>query len=163
MLADNSEKGAKSPKSQTGGGHQDNIELIFANGTIFHSPATSLSRERSEPAALPLSSEVSARRHASSSFSRTWLETRLGLSDDERLMALEAREDLPPLIMRSDLLLVDRGVKEAPAPGRSPRAIGCPRPRHQTDPRPARSAVPCLGPRSFRARERTRCRPAHRW
>jgi hypothetical protein len=114
MLADNSEKGAKSPKSQTGGGHQDNIELIFANGTIFHSPATSLSRERSEPAALPLSSEVSARRHASSSFSRTWLETRLGLSHDERLMALEAREDLPPLIMRSDLLLVDRGAEKKP-------------------------------------------------
>ena len=41
-------------------------------------------------------------------FSRVWLETRLGLSDDERLMALEADEDLLPLIKRSDLLLVDR-------------------------------------------------------
>jgi transcriptional regulator with XRE-family HTH domain len=45
-------------------------------------------------------------------FSRTWLETRLGLSDDERLMALEADEDLPPLIKRSDLLLVDRGAEK---------------------------------------------------
>ncbi len=45
-------------------------------------------------------------------FSRVWLETRLGLSDDERLMALEADEDLPPLIKRSDLLLVDRRAEE---------------------------------------------------
>ena len=44
-------------------------------------------------------------------FSRTWLETRLGLSDQERLMVLEADQDLPPLIRQADLLLIDRSVE----------------------------------------------------
>src|SRR5580704_6899539 len=50
-------------------------------------------------------------------FSRTWLETRLGLSDQERLMVLEADQDLPPLITQADLLLIDRSV-ERKLPGR---------------------------------------------
>ncbi|HVB82635.1 MAG TPA: helix-turn-helix domain-containing protein [Candidatus Binataceae bacterium] len=41
-------------------------------------------------------------------FSRAWLERRLGLSDQDRLMVLEADQELPPLIGQSDLLLVDR-------------------------------------------------------
>ncbi len=45
-------------------------------------------------------------------FSRTWLQRSLGLSDDERLMALEADQDLPPLIERLDLLLIDRGAEQ---------------------------------------------------
>ena len=45
-------------------------------------------------------------------FSRAWLQSRLGISDDEQLMALEADQDLPPLIKRLDLLLIDRGAKE---------------------------------------------------
>jgi transcriptional regulator with XRE-family HTH domain len=45
-------------------------------------------------------------------FSRMWLQSRFGLSDDAQLMALEADEDLPPLIKRLDLLLIDRGAKE---------------------------------------------------
>ncbi len=44
-------------------------------------------------------------------FSRTWLESRLGLSDQERLMILEADQDLPPLIRQADLLLIDRSVE----------------------------------------------------
>jgi len=44
-------------------------------------------------------------------FSRGWLQSRLGLSDDEQLMALEADQDLPPLIKRSDLLLINRGAE----------------------------------------------------
>ena len=44
-------------------------------------------------------------------FSRTWLKTRLGLSDQERLMVLEADQDLPPLIRQADLLLIDRSVE----------------------------------------------------
>lgn len=41
-------------------------------------------------------------------FSRFLLESRLGLEDHERLMTIEADQDLPPLIRRSDLLLIDR-------------------------------------------------------
>jgi transcriptional regulator with XRE-family HTH domain len=50
-------------------------------------------------------------------FSRNWLELRLGVTDGERLMALEAEEDLPPSIKGGDLLLVDRRV-EKKVPGR---------------------------------------------
>jgi len=41
-------------------------------------------------------------------FSRFWLKSRLGLEDHESLMAIEAERGLPPLIRRSDLLLIDR-------------------------------------------------------
>ena len=44
-------------------------------------------------------------------FSRDWLEHRLGLSDQDRLMLLEADEELPPAIGRGDLLLVDTSRK----------------------------------------------------
>jgi len=43
-------------------------------------------------------------------FSRPWLEHRLGISEPKELMFLEADQDLPPEIRKSDLLLVDRSA-----------------------------------------------------
>ena len=45
-------------------------------------------------------------------FSRPWLKSRLGLEDHERLMTIEADEEIPPLIRRSDLLLIDRTAEK---------------------------------------------------
>jgi transcriptional regulator with XRE-family HTH domain len=52
-------------------------------------------------------------------FSRSWLETRLGLTACDRLMLLEADEELPPLIRQGDLLLIDRTDE-----GKPPRRDG---------------------------------------
>lgn len=42
--------------------------------------------------------------------SRAWLEHRLAISDPEKLMLIEANQDLPPEIRKMDLLLVDRSA-----------------------------------------------------
>ena len=52
-------------------------------------------------------------------FSRWWLEHRLGISEPEELMLIEADQDLPPEIKEGDLLLVDR-----PAGRKLPRGEG---------------------------------------
>jgi hypothetical protein len=41
-------------------------------------------------------------------FHRAWLQSRLGLTDADSLMLIEADHQLPPTIKRGDLLLVDR-------------------------------------------------------
>jgi hypothetical protein len=45
-------------------------------------------------------------------FSRTWLQSCLGIGDDAPLMAIEADQDLSPLVKRLDLLLIDRGAEQ---------------------------------------------------
>jgi hypothetical protein len=42
--------------------------------------------------------------------SRWWLEHRLGIREPKELILLEADQDLPPEIRKSDLLLVDRSA-----------------------------------------------------
>lgn len=41
-------------------------------------------------------------------FSRFWLESRLGITDTDQLMLIEADHQLPPAVKRGDLLMVDR-------------------------------------------------------
>jgi transcriptional regulator with XRE-family HTH domain len=41
-------------------------------------------------------------------FSRSWLQSRLGITDADPLMLIEADHQLPPAVKRGDLLLVDR-------------------------------------------------------
>jgi len=41
-------------------------------------------------------------------FSRFWLESRIGITDTDQLMLIEADHHLPPPVKRGDLLLVDR-------------------------------------------------------
>ena len=43
---------------------------------------------------------------------RFWLENRLGITDSDRLMFVEAGHRLPPACERGDLLLVDRTMEK---------------------------------------------------